>query len=154
MSGEARPVNAIFGVGAQYKEKLKSPQWKKFAADVQQAKGRACNCCRRSDIETHVHHIYYDPTKEPWEYDHADVVLLCWQCHRDLHDRLNDFRKYVFRCLTPNTMRVLNGALAVGLTCHNALEFVYAVTEMASSPRSVKLFAAAWKPRPLPPDVR
>lgn len=151
---EPRGVNAIFGVGAKYKQQLKTPQWRKFSADVRQAKGRSCNCCRRSDIETHVHHIYYDPNKLPWEYSHADVVLLCWKCHQDLHAGLNDFRKHVFRCLNPNTLRVINGALAVGLTCHDPLEFVYAVAEMASSPRSVKLFAAAWKPKPTPPYVR
>lgn len=61
-----------------------------------------------------------------------------------MHERLTEFRKHVFRGLKPDSFRVLNGALAVGLTEHDPLEFCYAVAEMAASPGSVKRFCAAW----------
>jgi hypothetical protein len=38
----------------------------------------------------------------------------------------------------------LNGALAVGLTTSDPLDFVHAVAEMAASPSSIKRFAYAW----------
>lgn len=28
-----------------------------------------------------VHHLFYMPGKDPWEYPHALLMCLCWPCH-------------------------------------------------------------------------
>lgn len=123
---------------------LQTEEWKQFSRDVRREHENGCAICRRCDVQTHVHHLFYEPGLKLWEYSQNDVMLLCAECHKEFHEQLNNFRKHVFKHLTPGLMRVLNGALLVGLTQHDPLEFVHAVAEMASSPGSVKRFAYAW----------
>lgn len=128
-----------------YRTKLGSKEWKAFASNIRSTRGNCCQVCRRSGIELHVHHFHYDPDKQPWDADPADVAVLCKGCHSELHDCLRQFRRHVFKYLKPSEFKVLNGALLVGLAENNALEFVHAISEMAASPASVKRFAYAWK---------
>lgn len=127
-----------------YAAQLQTDEWKQFARAVRKEKENGCAICRRADVETHVHHVFYDPSLKLWEYDHNDVMLLCAACHKEFHEQLNNFRRHVFKHLTPTTLRVLNGALLVGLTHQDPLEFVHAVAELAGSPGSVKRFAYSW----------
>lgn len=136
----------ILGNKQTYTALLNTDEWRAFARVIRKQRGGACECCRQSNKELHVHHFFYDPNKKPWEANGANVIVLCRECHTELHKQLQSFRRYVFRFMNPGQFRVLNGALAVGLTRHNPLEFVYAVAEMASSPGSVKRFAEAWQP--------
>ena len=139
-----KTISQIFKSISPYHDSLKRNEWKSFARGVRSSRGNTCETCRRCNVETHVHHLFYEPDKQPWEYDHSDVMLLCAECHKQMHEHLKQFRKYVFRNLDPKSFRVLNGALAVGLSEYNPLEFCYAVAEMASSPRSVKAFLKSW----------
>jgi hypothetical protein len=106
----------------------------------------ACESCKQGGKPLQVHHLFYDPDREPWDYQIDEVVLLCSTCHEQLHGELARFRRYVFRKLTPAAFRVVNGALAAGLDAHDPLKFAYAVASMAASPGSVERFAADWKP--------
>lgn len=127
-----------------YSALLRTDEWKRYSATIRRQRGNACECCRRTGVVTQVHHISYDASKKPWEHGEADVILLCAGCHKELHEQLRNFRRHVFRYLTPGNLQVLNSALAVGLTKHDPLDFVHAVAEMASSPGSVKRFAYAF----------
>lgn len=139
-------IAEIFGRGASYKALLQTDEWKAFSRNVRQNYGGSCAVCKRSapHVITHVHHLFYDASRMPWEYECDEVVLLCQSCHHEMHDRLKEFRKYVFGKLNPQTFRVLNGALAVGLVHNNPLELVHAIASMCSSPNSVKRFANDW----------
>ena len=123
---------------------MNDSRWIAFASKIRTSHGNFCECCKRGNVTTNVHHLFYDDSKKPWEYDEADMMVLCRACHGELHAHLKSFRKYVFAHLTPPQFRVLNGALKIGLTSNNPLEFVYAVAELAASPGSVKRFANAW----------
>jgi hypothetical protein len=36
----------------------------------------------------HVHHLYYQDTKQPWEYPETALTTLCWECHLKLHSEV------------------------------------------------------------------
>ena len=128
-----------------YSQKLSTREWREFTKAARNFHGNHCKCCRRKDVVTQVHHIYYDPSKEPWEYDFNDTVLLCKACHEELHKQLNDFRRFVFRNLTPQSFGMLNGALAVAVDKYDPLTFAHALAEFVSNPRLVQNHADAWK---------
>jgi hypothetical protein len=73
-----------------------------------------------------------------------EVVLLCRPCHKELHEHLNQFRKFVFTKLTPQSFRVLNGALSVALDHYDPLIFAHALAEFVSDTESVNQYAAKW----------
>jgi hypothetical protein len=135
-----------------YTAQLQTEEWKSFARGVRASYENACAVCRRSDTQTQVHHIFYDPSLKLWEYQSDDVMLLCTDCHKAFHEQLRNFRRHVFRHMRPGQLKILNGALLVGLTQHDPTEFVHAVAELAASPGSVQRFAYAWnggkKPEP------
>lgn len=130
--------------GNSYKQQVGSSQWRNFAAAVR-SKRKACECCRRSDVELHVHHLFYDFKKNLWEYDDDEVIVLCRGCHEEIHEQLKKFRKFVFRYLNGQTFQVLNGALAVALTQYNPIIFTHALAEFVSNPRLVQNHADAWQ---------
>lgn len=128
-----------------YREKLQRDEWKNFARSSKESAGHACKICKRGDLPLNVHHIFYDPEREPWDYLPHEIVVLCRPCHEEFHKQINSFRRHVMGGLTPNTLRILNGALAVGLKHNNPLELVHALAEFVSNPDLVKRYAAAWK---------
>ena len=132
----------------RYSDKLKGLQWREFR---RQHKARCCAFCKCDDAsKLQLHHWFYEPGREPWEYSKEDLVTLCDSCHSGLHIHMTHFRKFVIPKSSPHSlafMRVTNAALSVGLGHSGPLELSYAIAEMASSPRSVKLFADAWSPK-------
>lgn len=127
-----------------YARQLESEEWKSFSSDIRKARGNFCECCRRSNVPTEIHHIFYEPGKKAWEHSEQDLVVLCSGCHRAFHQHLQAFRKNVFRLMRPEHLEILNVALTSGLKTNDPLEFVHAVSEMAKSPSSIKRFAYAW----------
>jgi hypothetical protein len=122
----------------------KDPRWRRFSNEVREFYANVCSHCRASDKATQVHHWKYYPGRMPWEYDMGEVTLLCAGCHDQAHNSLQHFRKFVFPRLSPAAFRVLNGALAVGLSKYNQLELCYAIAELVSNPGSVKRFCDDW----------
>jgi hypothetical protein len=33
----------------------------------------------------HVHHLYYQKSKRPWEYPFNALITVCWKCHESIH---------------------------------------------------------------------
>ena len=132
-------------IGSNYGQKLSNPLWKDFAREMRDKKGNCCENCKRGNLPLQVHHLFYDPSLQPWEHDPSDVIVLCESCHSEIHEQLKKFRRHVFRFLNGRCFQVLNGALAVGLTQHDPLTFCHALAEFASSPMSVERFAKCWK---------
>jgi hypothetical protein len=143
-----KTIGEIFNKKAEYRRMLATPEWKAFSRRIRQERNNACESCKRGNIQTHVHHLFYEECKEAHEYKPEDVVLLCWVCHEQMHDFLQEFRRFAFGKLNPQTFHVLNAALTVGLGHNDRLKFVYAIAEMASSPGSVERFAQAWIDNP------
>ena len=65
----------------EYSEKLKDPRWQKIRLQVFERDTWDCQHCFRGDLTLHVHHLYYQRGKEPWEYPLEAFKTLCEDCH-------------------------------------------------------------------------
>lgn len=66
-----------------YAEKLKDPRWQRKRLEVLNHSGWMCEICGDTTQTLHVHHLGYEPGKEPWEHEH--LVCLCEEHHRFCH---------------------------------------------------------------------
>jgi|SRR5450759_5112281 len=66
-----------------YSEKLRDPRWQKARLLVLERDGWACQLCFNTEATLHVHHKYYQPNVEPWDYPSEALVTLCEVCHDD-----------------------------------------------------------------------
>ena len=66
--------------------KYRDPRWQRLRLEVMQEAGFQCQeCC--SETETlNVHHRLYRKEANPWEYDLDELVCLCQDCHRYIHE--------------------------------------------------------------------
>jgi hypothetical protein len=129
--------------GSSYLSQLNSKEWKQFSKIVREQRN-FCECCRMGDRQLQVHHLFYEPDRQLWEYTNEEVVVLCESCHKEIHEQLKRFRKFVFRYLTPNTFQILNGCLAVGLTRYDPLVFLHAFAEFTGNENLVNNHARAY----------
>jgi hypothetical protein len=145
---DARSFQELVGQRlARFAAQEKTFEWRAFATRAKEAAGWQCQICKRSGTTRtlSVHHNYYDATRPKWDYELSDVRVLCGECHAGLHERLNEFRRYVFARLTPESFGVINGALSVGLVGYRPMMLAYALAELVGSPSSVERFASSYK---------
>lgn len=64
-----------------YAEKLKDPRWQKKRLEIFQIADWKCEDCGDVGKEIQVHHSYYIPGKDPWEYDSSLLMCVCPECH-------------------------------------------------------------------------
>ncbi len=128
---------------SSYANQLSDPRWRAFAQEIKSTR-RFCECCKRADVATQVHHPFYDFDRKLWEYSPGEVIVLCESCHHELHDQLKVFRKQVFRHFNGQTLKILNGALAVAMTQYDPLVFVHALAEFVTNRRLIQNHANAW----------
>ena len=67
-----------------YQTKLKSPNWQKKRLQVLSRDKWKCKLCKDEETTLHVHHLEYQPKKEPWEYPMSNFATLCEHCHREV----------------------------------------------------------------------
>lgn len=68
-----------------YKDYLNTPEWKKLRTIMLNKADNRCQICNRGDVTLHVHHRTYD--RRGME-KHADLIVLCADCHAKFHDKL------------------------------------------------------------------
>jgi hypothetical protein len=64
-----------------YAELLKHPLWQRKRLEIMQRDGFKCCKCKNDQITLNVHHKKYIYGRKPWEYDNADLITLCEDCH-------------------------------------------------------------------------
>lgn len=66
---------------ASYLQKLRDPRWQRRRLEIMQRDEFTCVQCCDTRSTLNVHHKYYRPNAEPWEYPDAALVTLCEACH-------------------------------------------------------------------------
>lgn len=64
-----------------YSEKLRHPKWQQKRLEIFKRDKWKCRLCGDKKTELHVHHIFYEKGKEPWEVDNDVLTTLCKHCH-------------------------------------------------------------------------
>jgi hypothetical protein len=73
-----------------YVEKLKDPRWQKKRLEVFERDKWTCLDCQKPGKTLHVHHKYYVPKTDPWDYPLDALMTLCPECHEGagLHNEM------------------------------------------------------------------
>lgn len=67
----------------EYKAKLLDPRWQKKRLKILERDNWSCQCCFDGENTLHIHHRYYLPDTEPWEYPDESLMTLCAECHEE-----------------------------------------------------------------------
>jgi hypothetical protein len=68
-------------MAANYVELLRHPFWQRKRLLIFQRDNFACAKCNDSLSNLQVHHKYYKPNTNPWDYPDEALVTLCELCH-------------------------------------------------------------------------
>jgi len=71
---------------SEYSEKFKDPRWQKKRLEILERDEFTCLLCGDTENQLHVHHIWYEKGKEPWEYKDRCYITLCETCHLVEHE--------------------------------------------------------------------
>lgn len=69
---------------SNYSELLKDPRWQKKRLEVLALDFWECRSCLSKANTLHVHHLWYEKGKDPWEYPINALVTLCEKCHEQV----------------------------------------------------------------------
>lgn len=65
-----------------YSDKLRDPRWQRKRLEIMERDEFTCQQCGDATKTLHVHHKYYLPRLEPWDYCPLSLVTLCEDCHQ------------------------------------------------------------------------
>ena len=68
-----------------YKDQLKDRRWKKLANKIRKRDNYTCQLCG-SHEHLQVHHKKYIKNILAWEYDESNLITLCSECHKKIHN--------------------------------------------------------------------
>jgi hypothetical protein len=72
----------------EYREKLKDPRWLAKREELFLERGEQCEWCGAVRVRLTVHHGYYRPKGDPWDYENSSMWILCWPCHEKAQEQL------------------------------------------------------------------
>ena len=127
-----------------YQTQLAGPEWLNFADWIRSTHGKFCDVCRRGDVVLQVHHKFYTYDRKPWEYSYDEMMVLCRECHKAIHEELNIFRRSVMGSFKPNEFRLLNAALKVAMEVYDPLTFTHALVEFVQNPSLLRRYAESY----------
>jgi hypothetical protein len=67
---------------ANYSEKLRDPRWQKRRLEIMQRDKFTCQICLDDKSTLNVHHLWYRPGADPWDYENTALITLCENCHQ------------------------------------------------------------------------
>jgi hypothetical protein len=84
-----------------YKDKLRDPRWQRRRLDVLNAANWTCQDagCKSNTKTLEVHHCYYLPDTDPWDYPTDAYLALCEDCHEERQQLERDIKISLSRCL-------------------------------------------------------
>ena len=70
----------------KYSEKLKDPRWQKKRLEIFERDEWFCRKCGDDKATLAVHHLFYRPNTDPWDYPNEDLLTLCEECHSEEYE--------------------------------------------------------------------
>src|SRR4051812_4429925 len=55
----------------------RDPRWQKKRLEIMQRDEFSCRKCGNDQATLNVHHTFYSPGRDPWDYPDASLVTLC-----------------------------------------------------------------------------
>lgn len=109
---------------AEYAAKLRDPRWQKKRLEIMQRDEFTCQKCCDTTTTLNVHHNYYEPNTEPWDYPDSALVTFCEICHQEETDMRRQEEAYLLDVCRRlgMTASCLNGLM---IALHDIGEFSY-----------------------------
>lgn len=124
-----------------YFEKLKDPRWQKMRLEIFERDQWECRYCKSKTQTLVVHHTYYLPGREPWEYEEQDLITLCIECHESDRNDRGDEEKDLLYLLRQHYSATDLSYLHFYFCIHGADKLIeegmQALTEATTSPKKV-----------------
>ena len=76
-----------------YSEQLRDPRWQRRRLEIMQRDNFTCQICGSTSKTLNVHHHVYHYGYMPWEYADNELITLCSDCHKKLHEDKDKFKK-------------------------------------------------------------
>ena len=76
----------------EYHQLLKDGRWQRRRLEIMQRDDFKCTKCGTTN-DLNVHHLRYIEGRKPWEYENADLVTLCGDCHKATHEEMERERQ-------------------------------------------------------------
>ena len=70
----------------KYVDQLNDARWYAFRKFIFYIRGKRCELCGSEDT-VQVHHPHYITGRKAWEYNCNEVVVLCRECHKVIHNK-------------------------------------------------------------------
>jgi len=67
----------------KYSDKLRDPRWQKKRLEVFERDCWACARCGDDSSTLSIHHLHYEPGRNPWDYENDKLITLCQTCHHE-----------------------------------------------------------------------
>ena len=90
-----------------YAEQIKRPEWQRKRLERLKISSFCCECCNNSEEELNVHHLLYKKGAMIWEYDNADLAVLCSTCHLKTHEIEDSLKAEITYLSYQNKLRLL-----------------------------------------------
>ena len=100
-----------------YSELLKDPRWQKKRLEILNRDGFKCQSCEDETSMLVVHHLFYEPAKDPWDCPDEALITLCENCHANERDRRPEVEQillYTLRDFLVDDLESFAEALALG----------------------------------------
>jgi 5-methylcytosine-specific restriction endonuclease McrA len=68
-----------------YEKQLRKPRWIMLCKRLKEKAGWKCTKCGETKKLLHVHHLKYINGHKVWEYPDELLVVLCCDCHDEIH---------------------------------------------------------------------
>lgn len=116
-----------------YSEKLLDPRWQKKRLEVLNSSDWTCKVCGTKSDTLHVHHLWYESKKEPWEYPPECLLCLCEKCHKERQQLERAFDSDVRAVLNNSGLiamsRLLNAAKIIGQEHRQLIELLFCLAD-------------------------
>lgn len=79
----------------KYQTKLLDPRWQRKRLGILQNADWKCQHCNSRDKTLQVHHGYYRPGANPWDYEDTTLWCLCRDCHEEAQAKLTQVHREI-----------------------------------------------------------
>lgn len=108
-----------------YGELLRDPRWQKKRLKTLEAADWKCEHCGGGKETLNVHHRSYKKGADPWDYEDAELQVLCEKCHLSFHNYKKSI-EIVLGLLSPTELPVALGFLK-SLVLHGIKDMEFAI---------------------------
>jgi len=82
-----------------YSKILKDPRWQKKRLEIFKRDKWTCQRCFDTDHTLTVHHLYYIPNRDPWDYPDDILITLCETCNQYEYEHIERTCECFINCI-------------------------------------------------------